>query len=186
MGRSKALLPVWPDGPTFVAHLSASLLAGGTADVLVVGRPDDEPLRTEVDRIGPRVRFAVNPQADEGQLSSLLAGLNAADRPGVRGVLLTPVDAPLVQPATVRALLTAFASGHASIVRATHDGRHGHPVIFARALFDELRRADPGVGARAVVRAHAGDVLDLEIDDPAVLDDIDGPDDYARVLRQDE
>ena len=41
-------------------------------------------------------------------------------------------------------------------MRAVHNGRHGHPVIFARAVFQELRHADQSVGARAVVRAYAG------------------------------
>ena len=49
MGQPKALLPVRPGGPTFVRHLSAALLEGGVADVLVVGRPDDVALRTEVE-----------------------------------------------------------------------------------------------------------------------------------------
>lgn len=61
-------------------------------------------------------------------------------------------------------------------------GRHGHPVLFGRALFDELRRADPDVGARAVVRAEPGRVLDVEIDAPGVLRDVDWPSDYAALF----
>ena len=69
-------------------------------------------------------------------------------------------------------------------MRATWQGRHGHPVIFGRRVFDALRHADPAVGAKAVVHAHASDLIDLEVDDPGVLHDIDGPDDYARVFNQ--
>lgn len=184
MGQPKALLPTRPDGPTFVRHLSAALLEGGVIDVLVVGRPDDDALRMEVLSLGTGVRFVVNAHAESGQFSSVIAGLNAADRPGVHGVLVTPVDVPLVLPGTVRALLTAFASGRAPVVRATYLGRHGHPVIFGRAVFDALRRADPDIGAKAVVQAHARDLIDLEVDDPGVLHDIDGPDDYARVFNR--
>ena len=60
-------------------------------------------------------------------------------------------------------------------MRATYRGRHGHPVLFARGLFDELRTADPAVGAKAVVRRYAAETLDLDVDDPAVLHDIDEP-----------
>ena len=130
------------------------------------------------------MRFVVNAHAEMGQLSSVIAGVNAADRPGVHGVLVTPVDTPLILPGTVHALLTAFASHRAAIVRATCQGRHGHPVIFGRRVFDALRHADPAVGAKAVVHAHASDLIDLEVDDPGVLHDIDGPDDYARVFNQ--
>ena len=182
MGRPKALLPAGPAGPSFVRRLSDALLAGGVADVIVVGRPDDRALESEVESLGTGVRYVVNPHAETGQLSSVIAGVNAADRPGVHGVLVTPVDSPLVLPDTVRALLTAFASHRAAIVRATWHGRHGHPVIFGRGVFDALRHADPAVGAKAVVHAHASDLIDVEVDDPGVLHDIDGPDDYARVF----
>ena len=184
MGRPKPLLPTSPGGPSFVSRLSAALLEGGVADVIVVGRPDDAALEAEVASLGTGVRFVVNAHAETGQLSSVIAGLNAADRPGVHGILVTPVDTPLIRPGTVRALMTAFASRRAAIVRATCQGRHGHPVIFGRTVFDALRHADPAVGAKGVVRAHASELIDLEVDDPGVLHDIDGPDDYARVFNQ--
>jgi len=182
MGQPKALLPVRPGGESFVRHLAATLLEGGVIDVLVVGRPDDDALRAEVENLETRVRLVINAHADAGQLSSVIAGLNAADRPGVHGMLVTPVDVPLVLPGTVRALLTAFASHRAPVVRATYRGRHGHPVIFGRGVFDALRRANPAIGAKVVVQAHAREMVDLEVDDPGVLHDIDGPDDYARVF----
>ncbi len=184
MGRPKALLPTGPGGPSFVRRLSAALLEGGVADVIVVGRPDDRALEAEVESIGTGVRFIVNAHAEMGQLSSVIAGLNAADRPGVHAILLTPVDTPLILPGTVRALMMSFASARAAIVRATYQGRHGHPVIFGRKVFDALRQADPAVGAKAVVRANVSDLIDVEVDDPGVLHDIDGPDDYVRVFDQ--
>jgi molybdenum cofactor cytidylyltransferase len=183
MGRSKALLPIPVEGPrprTFVAHLAEAMLAGGAADALVVGRPEDQALRDEVDRLAGRVRFIANPRADTGQLSSVLAGLNAADHPGTRAILVSPVDLPLIRSETIAALLTAFSVSSPPIARATHGGRHGHPVIFGRAVFDALRRADVTVGAKAVLRAHA--VLDVDVDDPGVLHDIDTPEDYTRVF----
>lgn len=180
MGTSKALLSCGPSGLTFVATLVRTLLEGGVDDVLVVGRPDDAPLGAEVDRTA--ARFVGNPRHEEGQLSSLIAGLNVADRPGVTAVLMTPVDAPLVAAATVRRLLDAFASSQAPIVRAVHQGRHGHPVLFSRAVFDALRHGDPAVGAKAVVRAHAGRLIDVEVDDPGVLGDIDTPEEYRRTF----
>jgi molybdenum cofactor cytidylyltransferase len=185
MGTSKALLPAGPAGHTFVRQLAQALLSGGVADVLVVGRPDDQLLEREVaalSELGTAARFIVNPRAAEGQLGSLIAGLNAADKPGVTGILVTPVDAPLIQPETVSALLSAFRARGAPIVRATYRGRHGHPVIFGRAVFGELRRAHPGIGAKMVVRAHQGTAVDVDVDDPAVVHDIDSPEDYERVF----
>jgi molybdenum cofactor cytidylyltransferase len=184
MGRSKALLPCGDSGDTFVRRLAVVLCNGGVEEALVVGRPDDEPLRTEVGALDVRARYVENPNADEGQLSSVLAGLAAADRPGVHAILVTPVDAPMIAPATVATLLSTFRSSGAPVVRAVHLGRHGHPVIFSREVFDDLRHADPALGARAVLRAHAARVVDVEVEDPGVLGDVDTPAEYDALRRR--
>jgi len=182
MGRSKALLPAGPAGPSFVRTLAGALREGGIIDVLVVGRPDDEALRAEVCGLGAGVRFVENHQAERGQLSSIVAAVNAVDHPGVQGLLVIPVDQPLVAAATIAAVLAAFARQQPALARATYDGRNGHPVVFAPALFAELRRADPSLGARVVVRAHAADGIQVEVPDRHVLTDIDDPEAYFRVF----
>jgi molybdenum cofactor cytidylyltransferase len=182
MGTSKAML-VAPDGRSFVARLAETLCEGGVDAPLVVGRADDDPLRAEVETIGCGVRFVVNTDADEGgQLSSLLAGLRKADRPGVRALMVVPVDAPLITADTVASLIAVFSSTGAPIVRARHQGWNGHPVIFSRAMFDELRRADPEVGAKAVLRAHPAAIVNVDVDDAGVVGDVDTPEDYRKLF----
>lgn len=182
MGTSKAML-IAPDGRTFVARLAETLCEGGVDAPVVVGRADDDPLRAEVETIGCGVGFVVNADADQGgQLSSLLAGLREADRPGVRAIMMVPVDAPMVTADTVATLIAAFSATGAPIVRARHQGWNGHPVIFSRAMFDELRRADPEVGAKAVVRAHQGATLYVDVNDAGVVGDVDTPEDYRRLF----
>jgi molybdenum cofactor cytidylyltransferase len=182
MGRSKALLPVGPGGLTFVRTLATTLHRAGVEDILVVGRPDDTRLQSEVATLGARVRYVANHRAREGQISSIVAAIDVVDHPGVGGLLVIPVDQPLIEAATVTALLSAFARARPPIARPRHQARHGHPVIFAPALFDALRHADPSQGARVVVRAHAAAALDVEVPDPHVLTDIDDPDAYRRVF----
>jgi molybdenum cofactor cytidylyltransferase len=182
MGRSKALLTC-PDGRTFVRALIESLRAGGVDVALVVGRADDDALRVEVETIGAGTILIVNEDADRGgQLSSLVAGLRQADRPGVRAVIMAPVDAPLVSSDTVATLIAVFSATGAPIVRARYRGRNGHPVMFSRALFDELRAADPQMGAKAVLRAHATAIVNVDVDDPGVVADVDTPEDYRELL----
>jgi len=113
-------------------------------------------------------------------LSSLITGLDTADAPGVSGVLVTLVDVPLIRPSTMRTLIARADASPAAILRAVHRGRHGHPVIYKREVFAALRAADPAVGAKAVMRAIP--VEDVEVDDPGVLQDVDTPEDYRRLL----
>src|SRR5207249_5110926 len=97
----------------------------------------------------------VNPDFEQGQLTSILAGLRVVDRPGVVATLMTLVDVPLVSAATIRAVVDRYRRTRASIVRPASGGRHGHPVLIDRAVFDDLRAADPARGAKPVLRAHS-------------------------------
>jgi CTP:molybdopterin cytidylyltransferase MocA len=177
MGRPKALLPA--GGATFVRTILAALRDGGVADAVVVIRPGHDAVAAEIAAAGYG-RTVVNPRPEEGQLSSLLAGLAAIDGDDVDAALVTLVDVPLVAAATIRLLLARAAASSAPIVRAVHGGRHGHPVIFNRRVFAALRGADPAIGAKAVVRT-AG-VEDIEVADPGVLVDVDTPADYTRLF----
>jgi molybdenum cofactor cytidylyltransferase len=184
MGRSKAFLPCGAGQDTFLHRIVASLREGGVEDILVVGRPDDVELIDAVQLLAVPVRFVPNPNHERGQLTSIVAGVNAIDRPGVGGLLVMPVDMPLVRPETFAAVLHASAAHPSAIVRAVCGGRHGHPVIFDRGSFDPLRRAHPSVGAKAVLHACADRVLDIEVPDDGVLKDVDSLDDYVAVFGQ--
>jgi molybdenum cofactor cytidylyltransferase len=179
MGRTKALLPL-EGGDTFLGRVVRTLRDGGVGEIVVVVGADGAAIRSAVEAVSMPVHIVDNPDYEQGQLSSLLKGLDSVDRPGVAGALVTLIDVPLVSPETVRTLLQKYASRSALIVRPASRGRHGHPVIFDGALFDELRRADPRQGAKQVVRAHSADLLDVELTDEGAFTDIDTPEDYAR------
>lgn len=180
MGRPKALLPTGVTGETFLSRIVATLQAGGVDDVVVVVAPEADAVRQAIAAQPVLARIVENPHPEHGQLSSLLAGLNVIDHPGVRAMLLTLVDVPFVSADTVRTILDRYRHTRAPVVRPVRGGRHGHPVIFDRALFDELRHADPAVGAKAVVRAHAAAMLEVAVEDEGAFGDIDTPEDYVR------
>src|SRR5204862_5052015 len=112
MGRPKALLPA--AGGTFVRTILAVLRDGGVADAVVVIRPGHEALAAEIVAAGYG-RAVINPRADEGQLSSLLAGLDAIDEENLEAALVTLVDVPLVTAATIDRKSTRLNSSHVEI-----------------------------------------------------------------------
>jgi molybdenum cofactor cytidylyltransferase len=93
------------------------------------------------------------------------------------------VDVPLVSSATVATVITEWRRTRAPIVRPAHGARHGHPVIFDRSVFADLRAADLNVGAKAVFATHRDRVLNVELEDSGAFEDIDTPEDYARIIR---
>jgi len=179
MGRPKPFLPIGNE--VFLTRVCRTLLAAGVDDLVVVAGPELAAAAAAVRAAGLIVRVVENLRRDEGQLSSMLVGLAVADRPGVDAVLVHLVDAPLVRPETARAVLEAFRRTRAPIVRPEVGGRHGHPVLFSRRVFDDLRRADPAIGAKAVVQAHAAEVCNVPVEDEGACLDVDTPEDYARL-----
>ncbi|HEX3646025.1 MAG TPA: nucleotidyltransferase family protein [Vicinamibacterales bacterium] len=181
MGRAKATLPVG-DGHTFLTRIIRTLLDAGVDDVIVVLGHDADLIASSFSESGLPARFVVNHDYDRGQLSSLVAGLNAVDRPGVAAVLLTLVDVPLVSESTVRAVIDRYRRTHAPIVRPTSGDRHGHPLLIDRSVFDALRAADPAAGAKPVVRAHASAVGDIAIEDEGAFLDVDTEEEYRKTI----
>jgi len=180
MGRPKALLPIGR-GETFFDRITRTLLDAGLGDVVVVVGADAPEIRAAA---APRagVRIVDNPDHERGQLTSLLAGLDAIDGGQVEAALVTLIDVPLVSIATVSTLLSERRRRAAPIIRPVSNGRHGHPVIFDRALFGELRAADPRHGAKPVVRSHSATIVDVAVEDEGAFTDIDTLEDYERVF----
>ena len=183
MGRPKPLLPL-SNGDTFVTRIVRSFLDSGVDDVVVVLGHEADVVAATLIKSGVAARFVVNDAYRSGQLSSVLRGLNAIDRPGVRAMLMTLVDVPLVAPATIRAVVDRYKATHAPIVRPVRGDEHGHPVLIDRSLFSLLRSADPGTGAKPIIRAHVTPAGDVSItDDDGAFLDIDTPETYERVVR---
>jgi len=182
MGTPKALLAD-TDGRTFVARIVRAFATAGITDIVVVTGRQHDAIEAAVTADRPPVmpRFVRNPDPSRGQLSSLWTGLEAVDRDAA-GVLMTLVDVPMLQASTIQAVVRAWQERHAPIVRPAMGDRHGHPVLFDRATFDELRRAPLSEGAKAVVHAHADRVVNVPVDDPGCLVDIDTPRDYEQAL----
>jgi molybdenum cofactor cytidylyltransferase len=185
MGRTKALLPLGSSGETFLGRVIRVLRQGGAEAVVVVVGGDAAAVRASLPRDDVHVSSVENPRYEEGQLSSLLVGLAAVEQrhDDVEAVMVTLVDLPLIAATTVRAVREAFlAHPDAPLVRPRRGNRHGHPVIFNRSMFGELRRADPATGAKPVVHAHAAEEANVEVDDDGAFIDIDTPEDYERFI----
>jgi CTP:molybdopterin cytidylyltransferase MocA len=183
MGRPKALLPIGSSGDTFLTRILRVLRDGGIERAVVVIGGDADAVRATLPPGDDFLSIVDNPNYERGQLSSLLVGLGAAEDEDVEAVMVTLVDLPLISAATVRAVIGAYRrSSDAPLVRPRRGDRHGHPVIFGRRMFRELREADPSTGAKPVVHAHAAAEVNVDVADDGAFTDIDTPEDYERFI----
>jgi CTP:molybdopterin cytidylyltransferase MocA len=182
MGRPKALLP-YREG-TFLEHLievTRHPRIGVTRVVLGAGA---EVIRTMA-KLDSSV-VVLNSQWEQGQLSSICAGLRSLEEIETDGIVLCPVDHPLVSARLVSDLVERFYEENKAIVLPTYNGRRGHPAIFAKALYPELLAAPADKGARVVVWTHAGDVLEVPTDEEGVVLNLNDPEMLRRATEMPE
>ena len=180
MGRPKALLN-WGGDPLIAYHIRQLHEAGADEVIVVLGHRGDEVQRGMRGRsLDCRVMF--NSRFQLGRASSLRIGAKAVSR-DADAIVITSVDQP--RPADfVRNLAVAYQPDRAGI-RPVHNGHHGHPIVLAGSLREELMAAtEESDGLLAVVRAHETELDELPTNDDLLSLDINTPDDYQAALRR--
>lgn len=179
MCSPKALLEY--RGETFLDRLIRIAAAVGDPVIVVLGA-HAEQIRA---RVKGRAQFAVNPDPERGQLSSLQIALEALPR-DAEGFFFLPVDCPAVSEPTVARLAAVFARRDpaALFVIPRYRGKRGHPVFAARPIASELRALGPEGQARDVVHRHVDRTVYVDVDDAGILTDVDDPAAYRELVGQ--
>jgi len=165
-GVAKALLEGRGKRTFLTSILGAAREAGLHEAIVVVGPPYGEQVGAHAAELGARV--VVNPAPERGMASSVALGVAAAG--DADAAWLWPVDHPDVASSTLRALIGAIGS-HAA-ARPVFEARRGHPPLIRRALFEALAGCTNVEGGARTVLA-AADTLDVPVDDPGCVRDID-------------
>jgi CTP:molybdopterin cytidylyltransferase MocA len=171
LGQPKATVRL--AGSTLAERGVALLRDGGTEPVIVVTGAIPVEL--------PGVISVHNPDWVTGMGSSLATGLRALANSDAVAAVIALADQPLVGAEAVRRLIAAHAGG-ASVAVAAYGGKPRNPVLIGRAHWPEVLDVVTGdTGARPFLRAHPDLVTLVECGDTGSPDDIDTPEDLARV-----
>lgn len=178
MGRPKALLPIG-EKDVFVTHLARVLLATNASAVVVTvpEPPDDEEVTQALSSLDVLVTRNLYP--DDGLAGSLATALERLPD-DVDALVVCPVDMPFVTVELVEGLCALVEKGAVAAVPVV-SGARGHPVVVGRELFREVRECAAEGGLRAVLSRH--DVRELPWSDALVLENLNTPADYERVMR---
>jgi len=178
MGEPKALVSI--GGQPLLRRVLAAVRASPARDVVVVLGHEAERVRDEVSLDGTRI--VVNSAFAEGMSTSIRAGLAAADS-RAEGYLIVLGDQPFVAPTTMEALINARSTSNAKIMIPTFRGVRGNPVLVDRSLAGEVAAVTGDQGCRAIFGHHGGEILEVAVDDPGILVDIDTPSQAERAGR---
>ncbi len=170
-GPNKLLAEV--DGTPMVAHVARRLLASRARPIIAVMGSQAEAVDAALGKLPvERVR---NPEFANGLSTSLKRGVVALP-PDLDGALVCLGDMPLISGRHLDRLIAAFnpLEGRAIIV-PIRGGKRGNPVLWSKRFFPEMAELAGDVGAKHLIGAHAELVAEVEMDDDAVLVDIDTP-----------
>jgi len=175
MGSPKALLPY--QGRPFLEHLLEVTVHPQIGERRVVLGAHAESIARSIDLSADEI--VINDEWERGQLSSIHAAIRSLPA-GTDGLLICLIDHPLISVDLVNELIEQFYVTHANIVLPVYEGRRGHPVIFPASLYDELLQAPMEKGARAVVWAHAEEVLEVPTNEEGCVLNLNDPETLQR------
>lgn len=177
-GRHKLLLPI--DGDPAIRRSVRALLAAGPEEIVVVtgfnGRAVIEALE------GLPLRFQFNPYYEQGQMTSVAAGVAALSAP-CSVVLVCLGDQVLLEPDDYRELIDAYgAMPHGSILVPSCSGQRGNPVAFSASYAAEVVSGHVNPGCKKLIAEHPDEVFVHEAKHDRFALDMDTPEDYANIL----
>ncbi|MDH4196336.1 MAG: nucleotidyltransferase family protein [Candidatus Aminicenantes bacterium] len=178
MGTQKLLLPYGET--TVVETVVRKALDSGVDRVMAVVGADRDTVLARLERYP--LTIVENENFRQGMLTSVQAGFAALPADAVAAVVMLG-DQPAVPTEAVRAVVRAARESGEGIIIPTSGGRRGHPVLVATKYGRAVASLDPAIGLRQLRLEHPDDVLEVEVGDPAVLRDLDTPEDYEREKR---
>lgn len=175
LGQPKQLAPI--GGRPALAYTLDALRASSVGRIVLVLGHDADAIAAALDLT--EITVVRNDAYAEGQSTSVLAGVKSLGD-DVDAALMVVGDQPLLAPTVVDAIVRAYEQTGGPFIVPVYGGEWGNPVLLARATWPLLDNLKGDTGARPILRKHMDMVLEVPVPG-SLLDDIDTPDDYARI-----
>ncbi len=179
MMSPKALLPFWQEC-TFLEKILAAYAEAGIAHVAIVVRDRwanvfQRLLHHSKCPLPADVRMVVNPRPADGRFSSIRTGLATVEAGA--GAFVQNIDNPFTGTDLVRKMMAALEDGKYAV--PVVGGKHGHPVLLSAAIVDRIRGIEGNEeNLKRLLTEY--EAVDVPIEDPHVLANINTEDDYSR------
>ena len=163
------------DGEAMIQRVVRTSLASRASEVVVVVGFEEDKIRHALQSYECRV--VSNPEFENGQTSSVIAGVNSVKK-HANAAMILPGDVAFIKAEQINKVIDEYNFAPSSIVVASYRGRMGHPILFDHALFDEmLRITEEKAGLKEVVDRHRSEIRRVEVESREVLLDVDLPND---------
>ncbi len=177
MGKTKQLLAF--QGTTLLGRVMKTAAESNLDKRIVVLGHDADTIIKTIDFSG--ITVIINKDYAKGQGSSLVKGLQAVSHSS-DGAMFLLADQPLITADIINQMITAFQTSAAPILIPFCKGRRGNPVIISKALFPRLSSLSADTGARVIFDEYKDAIEKVDIENDAILFDVDTPSDYENLL----
>jgi len=175
----KMLLPI--KGKAMIERVIENVTASGIKKIIVVlGSAKDQILG--IIKHLP-VEFCYNEKYRNGMLSSVRCGFRNLPEE-YKAVIVFQGDQPMIEPWVVTRLISAYRQTKKKIVIPVYKKKRGHPLLIDRKYSDEIYKLDDRLGLRSLATKFQRDVLEVVVNTPDILKDIDTKEDYLNELNQ--
>jgi molybdenum cofactor cytidylyltransferase len=154
-------------------------LASALHEIVCIVR-DLQAVRRKISLVDERLYWLTNHAADQGQSTSVIAGLWAIDPKSV-GALFLVGDEPMVQHELTDSLVERFKTTNALIVAPSFRGQTRNPVLFRRDLFPELLQLTGDQAGRGLIEKYRKKTALVEWNDEVSFMDMDVREDYEKM-----
>ena len=175
MGSQKLLLPYGQS--TIIEAVIDQVLDSKVDQVMVVLGADFEKIRNTIGQ--KPVRFCHNKAHEEGMLSSVICGIRSLPEDAATALIFLG-DQPRIPSLVTNQVIDAYNEELFGIVIPVYQHRRGHPLLVDMKYRKEIENLDLEQGLRSLRHHFPDDVLEVEVNEPGILVDIDTRDDYKK------
>jgi len=175
MGQPKQIMR-W-GSRVMVRQVCQTLIAADVNEIVVVTGYARE--KVEEALIGCAACSVFNPAYEDGDMMhSFQIGLKSL--PNSEAALFVLGDQPQMQTFVVTKVIDHWRKEKAKIVAPSFQRRRGHPILFAREIWNDVFNVSRGTSPRVFLRAHADWIHYVDVATDSILRDVDTLDDYQR------
>lgn len=181
MKRPKLLLPF--RGKTVIETVVKNVIDSNVDKTMVILGAVVKPILRLISEFP--VTHYYNDNYKDGMLSSVKCGFRNLPVE-LQSVLVFQGDQPLIPPNVVNEVIKAWRETGKGIVIPVSGGKRGHPILIDRKYRDEIEKLKDEEGLRSLSAKFREDVMEVAVDSPEILMDIDTQEDYLNAINQNQ
>ena len=156
-----------------------NILKSHVNEIIIVLGYQNETIEKLIDKTS-RIKFVFNSNFESGMASSIIKGIKKLSKK-TDSFFISLGDMPSINYDTYNQLIKCNKNKKAIV--PMFKGQQGNPVLFPKSFEEKLLSIQGDSGAKKILEINKKEVLNLEINDPGIIRDLDVPNDFNNLSK---